>query len=483
MPRLIQIELPAALGPAQSGQTGFHVLTKPVGAICNLDCKYCYYLEKEKLYGSKEKFRMNDDLLESYIRHFIDSQPGTNIEMAWQGGEPTLLGIDFFRRVVELQKRHAGNKVIRNAIQTNGTLLNDEWGSFLKENDFLVGVSIDGPAHLHDKYRVDKQQRPTFNLVVAGIDVLKRYGVDFNTLTTVNRGNQDHPLEVYHFLKELGSQFMQFIPLVERKPDNGAKALGLDLGLPPGEYNENSTPVTHWSVEPKPYGTFLTTIFDEWVRQDVGKIFVQIFDVALAQVVDGNPGLCIFAETCGTQLVMEHNGDVFSCDHYVYPQYRLGNIATDTFPQMLNSPAQRKFGEDKRSTLPQYCVKCEVRFACNGDCPKHRFTLTPDGEEGLSYLCASYKHFFNHAMPYVLTMAQLISNQQAPARIMQLIAAREAAELRRRTEARWKTAGRNDACPCGSGQKYKKCCLGKEPITDAAASEATHALRPAPDRR
>ena len=462
---LIQIEKPGERSFSAPRRTTYHVLTKPIGPICNLDCTYCYYLEKEKLYGPKERYRMADDLLEEYIKQYIESQSQPQIEMAWQGGEPTLMGLNFFKRIVEIQQKYAGGKTIVNALQTNGTLLDDEWGEFLAANQFLVGISIDGPAHLHDRYRVDKQQRPTFDAVMRGLDILKKHKVEFNTLTVVSKNNQDHALEVYEFLKSIGSHYFQFIPLVERAPDTAARALGLDRALPPEREMTGSDRVTQWSVGAVEFGTFLTTIFERWVREDVGNIFVQIFDIALSQMVQGRAGLCIFEETCGASLAIEHNGDLYSCDHYVYPKYKLGNIKETPLDDLVNSPQQFRFGNDKRDTLPKYCRECEVRFACNGDCPKHRFTVTPDGEEGLSYLCPSYKKFFTHTLPYMRAMAELLRARRAPADIMQMVKLHDRAiadELaRKKIDLHWKTAGRNAPCPCGSGRKYKKCCLGK----------------------
>ena len=458
--------------PTQAVPTAFHVMTKPIGPICNLDCRYCFYLEKEELYRSgnprTHSWQMPDDVLESYIRQYIEAQDVPEISFAWQGGEPTLLGARFFRKVVALQQRYAGGKRITNALQTNGTLLDDEWGAFLAENDFLVGLSIDGPRELHDTYRVDKQGRPTFDHVVRGLGFLKKHGVEFNTLTVVNRANSQHPLAVYRFLKEIGSGFIQFIPLVERAPlaplatENGLIQLSLAAPPDPGAKQARS-PVTDWSVRSDDYGRFLVEIFDDWVRQDVGRVFVQLFDVALGNWIGAGASLCVFAPKCGSALAIEHNGDVYSCDHYVYPQYRLGNIAQGSLLDMVRSPEQVKFGSDKSDTLPAYCRECEVRFACNGECPKHRFLRTPDGEPGLNYLCAAYKRFFNHVDPYLRTMAQLLHSQRAPADIMGMIARKEAQERQARVAQAWKTAGRNDACPCGSGRKYKKCCLGKVP--------------------
>ena len=397
----------------------FHILTKPVGPICNLDCKYCFYLEKEKMYPGENSWRMSDAVLEKYVREYIHSQPVAEINFAWQGGEPTLLGVDFFRKAIALQKKFADGKIISNAIQTNGTLLDDEWGEFLAANKFLVGLSIDGPAELHDQYRVDKRQQPTFERVMRGLEFLKKHRVDFNTLTVVNRANSQSPLEVYRFLKSIGSEFLQFIPLVERAAPTEMKTAGYDFAAPPlpGERGSPSV-VTPWSVEAKQYGNFLCTIFDEWVRNDVGKTFVQLFDVALGNWMGLGSSLCVFAEKCGSALAIEHNGDLYSCDHYVYPQHKLGNVMNHSLGAMLNSPPQLKFGNDKLDALPKFCRDCEVRFACNGECPKHRFIHTPDGEAGLNYLCPAYKKFFNHIDPHMKTMGWLLKNDRAPAEIM-----------------------------------------------------------------
>lgn len=398
----------------------FHVLTKPVGPICNLDCKYCFYLEKEKLYPGENQWRMSDEVLEEYVRQYIHSQPVPEINFAWQGGEPTLLGVEFFRKAVALQNKFADGKIIFNAIQTNGTLLDDEWCGFLAANKFLVGLSIDGPAELHDKYRVDKNQKPTFEKVMRGLEFLKKHKVEFNTLTVVNRANSQQPLEIYYFLKSIGSEFLQFIPLVERAAPAEMKTAGYDFAEPPlpGE-KESSSVVTSWSVEAAQYGKFLCAIFDEWVCHDVGKTFVQLFDVALGNWMGLGSSLCVFAEKCGAALAIEHNGDLYSCDHYVYPRHKLGNVMNQSLGAMVNSPPQIKFGNDKFDSLPKFCRECEVRFACNGECPKHRFIRTPDGEDGLNYLCAAYKKFFNHINPHMKTMAQLLQNGEAPARIME----------------------------------------------------------------
>ncbi len=437
---------------SQSILSGFHIMTKPVGPICNLDCHYCFYLEKEKLYPQTSSWKMADEVLESYIRQYFEAQKAPVITFAWQGGEPTLLGVDYFRKIVELEKRYADGKRIENTLQTNGVLLDDRWGEFLAENGFLVGLSLDGPRALHDRYRVDKGGKPTFDRVMRGLGYLRKHGVEFNTLTVVQRHNSYHPLEVYRFLKEVGSGFMQFIPVVERIAE-AADANRLALVAPTSKERAS---VSSWSVEPLQYGKFLCAIFDEWVRNDVAQYFVQMFDVALQSWMRLPPSLCVFAETCGAALAMEHNGDLYSCDHYVFPENKLGNVMENSLAALVDSPAQRKFGADKRDTLPRYCRECDVRFACNGECPKHRFTRTPDGEEGLNYLCAGYKMFFRHIDPYMKFMAAELQAERPPANVMAWVRARDAQSPGRQKP------GRNDPCPCGSGKKYKKCC-GQSP--------------------
>jgi len=427
----------------------FHVMAKPIGPICNLDCKYCFYLEKETLYPRVSKWAMQEEVLDSYVRQYIEAHDTPEVSFAWQGGEPTLLGVEYFRRLVEVQKKYAGGKRIHNAFQTNGVLLNDEWAALFKENGFLIGISIDGPRELHDAYRVDKGGQPTFDRVMRGIETLKRNGVEFNTLTTVHRGNADHPLKVYRFLKENGSGFMQFIPIVERI-SNQATADGLQLISPSFA---GSAKVAPWSVEPRQFGRFLCAIFDEWVRNDVGRYFVQLFDVGLEVWSGMEASLCVFRKQCGAALAMEHSGDLYSCDHFVYPENRLGNIMESPLAELVDSEQQRKFGADKETMLPKYCRECDVRFACNGECPKHRFLTTPDGEPGLNYLCAGYKMFFHHVDPYMQFMARELAAQRPPANVMRWIAVQE-------TQKAFERAGRNDPCPCGSGKKFKHCCAG-----------------------
>jgi uncharacterized protein len=412
--------------------TPFHVLAKPIGPLCNLDCTYCFYLEKSKLYPGTHDFRMSDELLERYVRDYIETQPGDEVAFAWQGGEPTLMGVGFFRKVVELQCRYSTGRRITNALQTNGTLLDDEWGAFLRENKFLVGISIDGPRALHDAYRVDRGGKPTFDRVMAGLECLKRNEVEFNTLTVVNRQNSRMPRKTYQFLRRFGSRFMQFIPLVERPAPTNAPS-GLPLASPPDLRGgaDPAVPVTPWSVRADHYGEFLVEIFDEWVRNDVGRVFVQLFDATLANWIGAPPGVCVFSEKCGRALAMEHNGDVYSCDHYVYPSHRLGNVMSESLGDMVETPRQRAFGADKSTTLPKYCRACDWRFACHGECPKHRFLLTPDGEPGLNYLCTAYKRFFSQAAPYMGVMAQLLRDRQSPAGVM-AVADRVAREQRTR---------------------------------------------------
>jgi uncharacterized protein len=396
---------------------GFHIMAKPIGPICNLDCKYCFYLEKEKLYPDTRNWAMSPETLERYVQQYIAAQPANEVHFAWQGGEPTLLGVDFFRSVVAVQQKYADGKVIHNALQTNGTSIDDEWGEFLAQHRFLVGISVDGPRELHDCYRVDKGQAPTFDRVVRGLAKLREYKVDFNTLTAVHRENSKYPLEVYSFLKEIGSGFMQFIPIVERKTAEPASD-GLILIQPSFE---RPAEVTEWSVEAEAYGNFMTCIFDEWVRQDVGRYFVQLFDVALESWLGLEQSLCVFRETCGSAMAMEHTGDVYSCDHFVYPEHKLGNIIDDGLERMATSPQQDNFGNNKRDSLPRMCRECEVRFACNGECPKHRFLNTPEGEPGLNYLCAGYKHLFKHIDPYMRFMAGELRAARPPANIMRIV--------------------------------------------------------------
>lgn len=409
----------------------YHVLAKPAGPACNLRCSYCFYLEKSRLVGREHSPRMSDAMLETFVREHIASQDAPQVEFAWQGGEPTLLGLDFYRRALQLQRRHANGKLVTNVLQTNGTLIDDEWAQFLAANGFLVGISIDGPAELHDAYRVDAHGAPSFERALRGLRALQAHGVEFNTLTVVNRLNARHPLKVYRFLKEIGSRFLQFIPLVERAARSGD---GEALAGPPGDARQARAEPTAWSVGPVAYGDFLVRVFDEWVRHDVGSTYVQLFDSTLGSWLGIGASLCVFAPTCGRAIALEHDGTVYACDHYVYPEYRLGRLGEQTLAQMVESPRQRRFGAAKRDALPEYCRRCEVLFACHGGCPKHRFLHTPGGEPGLNYLCAAYKRFFGHVDPTMRFMAQRVRQGQQASEVM--------AVARQRPAGRGNLAGR-----------------------------------------
>jgi uncharacterized protein len=402
----------------------FHVLAKPTGAICNLDCKYCFFLSKEMLYPG-DRFRMSDELLQAYIRQLLQAQPLGEVNIAWQGGEPTLMGIDFFRRAIEYVERYRKpSQNILHTMQTNGTLLDDEWCAFFKQHNFLIGLSVDGPKQMHDAYRVNKRGAGSFDDVMRGREALARYEVDVNILCTIHAANADHPLEVYRFFRdELRAGYMQFIPIVERTTEELIPLANLGWGKRPGGdrplYMQHGGQVTERSVGAEQFGRFLIAIFDEWVRRDVGKVFVQTFDVALGSWL-GQHNLCIFSPTCGNAVALEHNGDLSSCDHYVEPEYRLGNIRETPMGELVASQKQRAFGQHKLESLPKYCRECEVRFACHGECPRNRFITTPDGEPGLNYLCAGYKRFFNHITPAMNTMAGLLRQGRFADEIMQL---------------------------------------------------------------
>ena len=399
-------------------QKPFHVMTKPIGAICNLDCEYCYYLEKEELYPETKSFRMEDSTLENYIRQYIETQSTlSEITFAWQGGEPTLMGIDFFRKAVELQDKYRrSGMTIRNSLQTNATIINDEWATFFKENNFLIGISIDGPPKLHDHYRFDKKGDPSSADVIRGLRLFQKHEVDYNILCVVNNYNGDYPVQIYNYFKDLGAQFMQFIPIVEHFGDGSE--------------------VSPRSINPKQYGRFLCAVFDEWVKEDIGKIFIQIFDVSLEAWLGFKPSLCIFNETCGDAMAMEHNGDVYACDHYVTPEYLVGNIEETPISDIINLPFQRKFGEDKKDTLPPYCLDCEVRFVCNGGCPKNRFIDTPNGDPGLNYLCEGYKMFFNHIDAPMKLMAVALENGQTADSIIPIMQKQKTRNTRSRPKRR-----------------------------------------------
>ena len=411
----------------------FQVFVKPVGAICNLGCHYCYYLEKESLYPPAGPFRMADDLLEEYIVQRIGITPGPVVDFFWHGGEPTLLGLDYFRRIVALQHRHRPpGKRIANSIQTNGVCIDEDWCRFLAAEEFAVGLSLDGPHLLHDRYRVTKDGKPTHRQVMQGYRLLQRHRIPVDILCVVHAQNVQHPLQVYRFFKEIKARYISFIPLVEPQP-------AAEGGVGPR------------TVPAGAFGTFLCTIFDEWIRQDIGRIIVQIFEEAARPVYGQDHSLCIFRKTCGDVPVVEHNGDFYACDHFVTPELRLGNIRETPLLELLESPAQRAFGRGKLEGLPRCCRECDVLSMCNGGCLKDRIVRTPDGEPGLNYLCAGYKRFFTHCRPQFLELAALRLAGQPPEHLMETVRTADAAGRPK--------AGRNDPCPCGSGRKYKKCCL------------------------
>jgi uncharacterized protein len=430
------------------GPNAFSIMVKPTGPLCNLNCTYCYYLEKKKLFGKKNDFRLDKTLLEDFIKQYIDALDIPVVTFVWQGGEPTLLGLDYFLKVIELQKKYSNGKTIENAFQTNGTRLNDDWCKFFTDNKILVGISIDGEEHNHDQYRKTVSGGPTFKRVMKGIELLHKNRVEFNTLSCVNSYNSGFASETYRFLKNTGSGFIQFLPVVERSAGISAED---KLNLVAPAFGSDAS-VTGWSVKAADFGKFLITVFNEWVRNDVGRYYVQIFDATLANYVGEMPGLCVFAETCGEALVMEHNGDLFSCDHFVYPEYFLGNISDASIVDMVKSQRQFDFGIDKRNRLPDMCLRCDVRYACHGECPKHRFLSAPDGQPGLNYLCEGYKMFFRTVEPFMEYMARELKGKRAPANVMNWIRNREKQVIKPAMPER------NDPCPCGSGKKFKNCC-------------------------
>ncbi len=402
-----------------SGPLAFNIMLKPAGSLCNLDCHYCYYLDKAEIYGGHEP-RMSLDILEVCIRKYIEANDVPEVTFNWHGGEPLVMGLDFYRKAVALEQKYASGKTIRNTLQTNGTLITQEWASFFRDNDFLIGISIDGPQDIHDKYRKDKGGAPTFDKVMRGLNILYRTGVRYNTMTTVNKSGEGRGLEVYNFLKGIGSHYMQFMPVVEHvkypagkngKPVKGARPY---IVSPSAE----GAVIARWSVDALAFGRFLTDIFDSWVLNDVGRYFVNIFDAALARWCGEMPGTCAYAETCGGNSIIEHNGDVYSCDHFVYPEYRLGNVLDGDLREMMTSAAQTKFGIGKRNALPVKCIRCDWRFACSGECPKHRFNRTESGETGLNALCEGYRMFYSHVAPYMEKMKELLMRKQAPAGVM-----------------------------------------------------------------
>jgi uncharacterized protein len=387
------------------------MLAKPIGPQCNLDCTYCFYTEKKALYQKKEEFRMSDAVLENFIEKYIEAQQSDEVAFVWQGGEPTLLGVDYFRKIVALQKKYTNGKKISNSLQTNGTLIDDEWCEFLRQHDFLVGLSLDGPEEIHDRYRVSRDGKSSFKAVMEGLRLLKKYHIDFNVLCCVTKEAAYRPIDIYRFFKNQGIKFIQFIPIVERKSDACATELGLRLATPQSlKFEKLFTEVTDWTVEPEAYGNFLIRIFDRWVKKDIGDIHIMNFEWALASWLGLESNVCVFSKECGESVIVEHDGSIFSCDHYVYPDYRLGDIFNEDPKIIADTEKQLNFGKHKSEGLPQVCKNCEVKFACHGECPKHRFTTTMDGELGLNYLCKGYKKYFRHVHPYMKVMVQLIEN-------------------------------------------------------------------------
>jgi uncharacterized protein len=410
------------MSTATQPMPAFHVMTKPIGARCNLNCEYCFYLSKQALYAG-ERSRMSDEVLESYLCQLITAHRTPEVTVAWQGGEPTLMGLDFFRRAVAIEERYRKpGMVIQNTLQTNGTVLDDEWCAFFRAHRFLIGVSLDGPPEMHDAFRLDRRGKPTAGRVVEGIRLLQKHGVEFNILATVNAANAGHPLEVFRYLRdEIGAEFIQFIPIVER--------------------SDQATGVSHRSVTAEQWGQFLITVFDEWVRRDVGSVYVQIFDAALAAWAGVPSGLCMFSETCGDALALERNGDLYACDHFVDPEHLLGNIQQVQLIDLVGSERQRAFGRQKREALPPDCRRCPVRFACHGECPKNRFIESASGEPGLNYLCAGYRAFFTHIDEPMRFMASELRANRAPSNVMAFLAIRSSEPI----EARLRRSGSGGA--------------------------------------
>lgn len=392
-----------------------YVMLKPAGAHCNLACKYCYYLEKNKLYPTAQRHLMSDEMLEQFTREYIEAQTMSQVLFTWHGGEPLLRSIDFYRKALSLQQKYAGGRRIDNVIQTNGTLLTDEWCEFFAKNHWLVGISIDGPQPYHDHYRLTAAGKPSWQKVMQGIKLLKKHGVEWNAMAVVNAYNVNHPLAFYRFFKENGCQFLQFTPIVERQTrhEDGRTLASLA--------DKNEIPLSEASVTPEQWGYFLSAIFDEWVRKDVGKIFVEIFDCTLANWMGVSPGICAYSKECGHAGVMEHNGDVYSCDHFVFPEYKLGNIRDHSLIDMLYGEQQQEFSRLKHSSLPRQCKECDMEFACHGECPKNRFMKDKYGDSGLNYLCPGYYHYYQHVAPYMDYMKQELMSQRPPSNIMKVV--------------------------------------------------------------
>jgi uncharacterized protein len=452
----------ADLGPSDA-PPGFHLLSKPSGSTCNIDCTYCFFLSKEALYPN-DKSRMSQATLETYIYQLLESHRTTDVTVAWQGGEPTLMKLEFFKQSVALvEKYKRANQKVQHTFQTNGLLLDDAWCEFFKEHNFLVGLSVDGPRELHNTYRVDRRKQGTFDLVMKGWRFLKKHDVDFNILCTVNAANEKHGREIYRFFRdELGAKWMQFIPIVERASPETLDLANQGWSEKPGQkrllYTQEGNLVTERSVGKRQYGQFLIDIFEEWVRHDVGKVFVQMFDVTL-EAFFGRHLLCIHAPTCGFGPALEHNGDLYSCDHFVEPKHLLGNIHETHMLKLVASPQQRKFGQDKRETLTEQCKTCKVRNWCNGGCPKDRFSLSKDGQEGQNYLCEGLELFYMHTGPTFNVMAQLLRKGHAPADIVENIAMLDAKR------------DPYSPCPCGSGKKFRFCHGEKAPASSFSGVE------------
>lgn len=393
-----------------SAPLNFNVIFKPLGPICNLNCSYCYYLDKINVIVGKTA--ISDELLEYSIKSYIESNDTESVTFNWHGGEPLLLGVGFLKKIVSIQNKYRKGKSIYNTLQTNGVLLNDEFAEFFSYYKFLIGVSIDGTKDVHDKYRKDVFSNPTFDRVLNGISLLQKHGVEFNTMTTINKANENKGLETYSFLKDIGSHYMQFMPVLEH-------------------INKKTNRITHpddadsilapWSVDPLSYGKFMTDIFDHWIKYDVGSYFVNLFDSTLANWCGVNPGTCSYSDVCGGNVVVEHNGDIYPCDHFVYPEYKLGNITEKSLKDIVLSYDMIKFGIDKRNALPDKCLKCNYLFACHGECPKHRFSVTESGEKGLNSLCDGFLHFYSHVEPYMNIMRDLLRNGKSPSEIMRMI--------------------------------------------------------------
>ena len=442
----------------------FQVLAKPSSATCNLACSYCFFLDKELLYPNSN-FRMEEEILEAYIQQLIAAHRSSEVTVSWQGGEPTLMGLSFFRNAIKFQEKYRRpGMTFENTIQTNGTLLDDEWCDFLKANNYLVGVSLDGPRQIHDIFRVDRGGAPTFDRVMRGIRLLQKHAVEYNILTTINRTSADHPKEIYQFLRdEVGTQWIQFIPVIERMNPDGLNLL------------QTGNHVSPRSVQPVQYGRFLIQVFDEWIHNDVGKIYVQTFEATLRNWMQlPTSGMCVFEKTCGIGLALEHNGDLYSCDHFVEPDYLLGNIKDKDMLELVGSAEQTKFGQDKFNTLPKICIKCPVLFACNGECPKNRFISTPAGEPGLNYLCAGYKAFFQRVAEPMKIMAFFMTNGQPASDVMEFLATRE-----EKLSKAWKKIDSEDLCHCGSGLAYQD-CHGWSKLAHSRKNQAKLASGPRP---